>query len=303
MAEEPVKTRKRLVINADDFGYCDQRNRGIVESFQNGVVSSTTLLVNAFKASEAVLLSRQCGIPLGLHVNLTEGIPVKMKCSSLTSENGFFKGKFGFREALKRGEVDLEEVKQEIHAQLQWFVDAVGLLPTHIDGHQHVHIMPQVCEIIAVVMKNAGIKWTRIPAEMNFDSCVWIEEPRRSFFQSVVSQARDAKETFSTHGIKCSTHFIGLSTMGKDMTINRLKQALELVYNEKEQEEGTQPICELMVHPGYKSIMGCGGCGEGPDVFACSVDREHELLILTGPDLKDYLRTNKIQLLSFKKLL
>ena len=94
------------------------------------------------------------------------------------------------------------QVKQEIHAQLQWFVDAVGLLPTHIDGHQHVHIMPQVCEIIAVVMKNAGIKWTRIPAEMNFDSCVWIEEPRRSFFQSVVSQARDAKETFSTHGIK-----------------------------------------------------------------------------------------------------
>lgn len=99
-----------LVINADDFGYCDQRNRGIVESFQSGVVSSATVLVNAVKASEAVQLSRQWGIPLGLHLNLTEGYPMKTHCSSLTSENGSLRGKFGFREAIKRGEIDMDEV-------------------------------------------------------------------------------------------------------------------------------------------------------------------------------------------------
>ena len=99
-----------LVINADDFGYCDQRNHGIVESFKNGVVSSATLLVNAVMASEAVQLSRQYGIPLGLHLNLTEGYPMKTRYSSLTSENGLFRGKFGFREAIKRGEIDLDEV-------------------------------------------------------------------------------------------------------------------------------------------------------------------------------------------------
>ena len=89
------------------------------------------------------------------------------------------------------------------------------------------------------------------------------------------------------------------------MTFNRIKQVLDLVYNEKSQGKITahhESTCELMVHPGYKSIIGCGGCGEGPDVFACSAEREHELCILKGSDLKDYLRTNNIQLHSFKSL-
>lgn len=103
-----------LIINADDFGYCDQRNLGIVESFRNGVISSVTLLVNALKAPQAVQLSKQHEIPLGLHLNLTEGCPVKMHHSSLTSDNGLFRGKFGFREALKRGEIGLDEVKVNI---------------------------------------------------------------------------------------------------------------------------------------------------------------------------------------------
>ena len=46
-----------LVINADDFGYCEQRNRGIVESVQSGVVSSTSLLVNADKDRKSTRLN------------------------------------------------------------------------------------------------------------------------------------------------------------------------------------------------------------------------------------------------------
>lgn len=99
-----------LVVNADDFGYCDQRNRGIVESFQTGVVSSASLLVNADKALEAVQLSKEHGIPLGLHLNLTEGRSITKRHNSLTVENGFMRGKFGFREALKSGKIDLDEV-------------------------------------------------------------------------------------------------------------------------------------------------------------------------------------------------
>lgn len=105
-----VKGTRVLIINADDFGYCDQRNRGIVESFQAGVVSSATLLVNADKALEAVKLSNEHGIPLGLHLNLTEGRPITACHNSLTADNGLMRGKFGFREALKSGEINLDEV-------------------------------------------------------------------------------------------------------------------------------------------------------------------------------------------------
>lgn len=110
MAESPKNKMRFLVVNADDFGYCDQRNRGIVESFQNGVVSSASLLANADKALEAVQLSEEYGIPLGLHLNLTEGRPIKTRNNSLTSERGLLRGKFKLRGALKLGEIDLDEV-------------------------------------------------------------------------------------------------------------------------------------------------------------------------------------------------
>jgi len=110
VAESPQNRTRFLVINADDFGYCDQRNRGIVESFKNGVVSSASLLANADRAVEAVQLSEEYGIPLGLHLNLTEGRPIQTPNNSLTSEKGLMRGKFKFREALKNGEIDLDDV-------------------------------------------------------------------------------------------------------------------------------------------------------------------------------------------------
>ena len=103
-----------LIVNADDFGYCEQRNRGIVKLFQDGIVSSASLLVNAESALEAIQLSKKCGIPLGIHLNLTEGRPIKTHYKSLTSEEGFLRGKFGFREAVKNGEIDLDEVNFNI---------------------------------------------------------------------------------------------------------------------------------------------------------------------------------------------
>lgn len=110
VAESPQNRTRFLVVNADDFGYCDQRNRGIVESFQNGVVSSASLLPNAHRAIEAVQLSEEYRIPLGLHLNLTEGRPIETLNNTLTSEKGLLRGKFKFREALKNGEIDLDEV-------------------------------------------------------------------------------------------------------------------------------------------------------------------------------------------------
>lgn len=195
------------------------------------------------------------------------------------------------------------QVKQEIQTQLERFIDKVGSLPTHIDGHQHIHVIPQVCDVLSALMKNYGINWTRIPVESNLEKCDLLDERQKSFFKSVEKDALIAKETFSRYGIRFTGHFIGLSTMGKYMVFQRLQQAFENVFTQNNLT-GSKPCssCELMVHPGYKSIIGCGGCGEGPDLFACSEEREHELTTLTSPQLKEYLRSSNIRLCSFKDL-
>ena len=94
------------------------------------------------------------------------------------------------------------QVKQEIQTQLEWFIDKVGSLPTHIDGHQHIHVIPQVCDVLAALMKNYGINWTRIPVESNIDRSDLFYEQQKSFFKSVEKDALIAKETFSRNGIR-----------------------------------------------------------------------------------------------------
>ena len=94
------------------------------------------------------------------------------------------------------------QVKQEIQTQLERFIDKVGSLPTHIDGHQHIHVIPQVCDVLSALMKNYGINWTRIPVESNLEKYDLLDERQKSFFKSVEKDALIAKETFSRYGIR-----------------------------------------------------------------------------------------------------
>lgn len=60
-----------------------------------------------------------------------------------------------------------DHIAQEIRHQMYQFIEAYGQLPTHFDGHQHIHIIPTVAKIIAEVMaEEFGIYKTRIPNEL-----------------------------------------------------------------------------------------------------------------------------------------
>lgn len=50
---------KLLIVNADDFGLCKAQNYGIIEAFKNGVVTSTTALVNSASVEHAAALSAE----------------------------------------------------------------------------------------------------------------------------------------------------------------------------------------------------------------------------------------------------
>ncbi|XP_072455799.1 carbohydrate deacetylase isoform X2 [Notamacropus eugenii] len=139
------ESRVRLVVTGDDFGYCPLRDQGMVEAFLAGALTGVSLLVNGASADTAAQLARRHRIPAGLHANLSEGRPVSPGLGSRTSligPGGFFLGKMGLRKALAEGRVRLPEVREELRAQLSRFQDLLGQEPTHVDGHQHVHVLP-----------------------------------------------------------------------------------------------------------------------------------------------------------------
>ena len=56
--------------------------------------------------------------------------------------------------------------------------------------------------------------------------------------------------------------------------------------------------CELMVHPGYCTPCDQGGCGDGPDDFSMSLDREHEMNILRSKEFQSFVTDERIVLVS-----
>lgn len=104
--------------------------------------------------------------------------------------------------------------------------------------------------------------------------------------------------------------YLGLTTMGQNMTLTNLQRALNhaaaagLSGSNSSAADCDKALitAELMVHPGYPSHPQEGGCGEGPDDFSQSDDRQHELNILTHPSVMALYRHQRVQLCSFKDL-
>ncbi|XP_005421522.1 carbohydrate deacetylase isoform X1 [Geospiza fortis] len=297
----------KLIITGDDFGYCPRRNQGIVDCFLAGAVSNVSLLVNGSAAADAAKLARRYNIPIGLHANLSEGSPVceVLKTnSSLLNQDGFFHGKMGFRTALSKGLLKMSEVKQELKAQVELFRELTGHLPPHMDGHQHVHVLPEVRNVFAEVLEEYGIKYTRVPIEPGLHNCDWIPPSLMDFYLGVEEDSFNTVDVFTKHGIRWADIYIGLSTMGRNMSVSSIQSAIDsavLQLPPRAPRSGTVTI-ELMVHPGYPSVPPVGGCGEGPDDFSQSWERLHELQTLIKPELQSHYKSRNIQLCSFKDL-
>ncbi|KAM8918682.1 carbohydrate deacetylase [Lycaon pictus] len=298
-----ARPRVRLVVTADDFGYCPRRDEGIVEAFLAGAVTSVSLLVNGAAAESAAELAGRYRIPTGLHANLSEGRPVGPAChgaSTLLSPEGFFLGKMGFREAVAAGDVALPQVREELEAQLIRFRELLDGDPTHVDGHQHVHVLPGVCQVFAEALQANGVRFTRLPVERGVGGCAWLEAPERAFACAVERDARAAVGPFSRYGLRWTDAFVGLSTCGRHMSAHRVSGAL--VRALEGIPTGRTLTAELMAHPGYPSVPPAGGCGEGPDAFSCSWERLHELRVLTAPTLRTRLAQEGVQLCTLHDL-
>ncbi|NXO85697.1 YDJC deacetylase, partial [Sitta europaea] len=297
----------KLIVTGDDFGYCPRRNQGIVDCFLAGAISNVSLLVNGSAAADAAKLARRYNIPIGLHANLSEGSPVceVLKTnSSLLNQDGFFHGKMGFRTALSKGLLNMSEVKQELKAQVELFLELTGHLPPHMDGHQHVHVLPEVRHVFAEVLEEYGIKYTRVPIEPGLHNCDWIPPSLMDFYLGVEEDSFNTVDVFTKHGIRWPDIYIGLSTMGRNMSVSSIRSAIDsaLLQLPATAPHSSTVTVELMVHPGYPSVPPVGGCGEGPDDFSQSWERLHELQTLIKPELQSHYKSRNIQLCSFKDL-
>ena len=127
---------KRILVRADDLGYCEAVNYGIAKAVKEGIIRSVGLMPNMKAAEHGVQLLKGTPVCYGQHTNICEEYPLTDPAliPSLVQPNGKFKSKTEYRQA-KEDFVVLDEVILEIEAQLRRFVELVGDKPHYLEAH------------------------------------------------------------------------------------------------------------------------------------------------------------------------
>ena len=132
---------KKLIVNADDFGLTEGNTIAHVLCHEDGILTSTTLMVNMPFAPLAVALSKKHPkLGVGIHLTLTMGRPVLEGKKTFTDDEGNFRKQKTYAAGYPDQEVNNDEVYAEWKAQMEKFIDMMGKKPTHIDSHHHVHL-------------------------------------------------------------------------------------------------------------------------------------------------------------------
>ena len=159
----------KLIVNADDFGLHSAVNAGIIDGHRRGIITSTSLMAGGEAFTEAVSMAKQNPkLGIGIHITLVGGVkPVcdSSEVSSLLTPEGVFPENYvEFIKRIYSGKINYSELRKEIHGQIAQIMDT-GLRVTHIDGHQHLHVLPTVLPIVIEQAKSFGIHAIRIPDE------------------------------------------------------------------------------------------------------------------------------------------
>ncbi|XP_059143755.1 carbohydrate deacetylase-like isoform X1 [Physella acuta] len=301
--------KRYLIITADDFGFSKERNAGVVQAFNHGAVKSASLLLNCTGTEEGAKIFQSSSICHGLHLNLTEGLPISSEnFKTLTDSTGIFHGMINTPKLLDEGYIDKEEIRQEIDSQIDRYIELVGSAPVYVDGHQHIHLHPKVVDIFCDALKRHNIQVTRFPNEVNMESKSWVNPEYMPFFSVLIEQITNVRVVLDNYGIRTTDCFAGLSTMGKDMTVERLQKVILEAFQEAEKRTLLSPqdkeftSCELMTHPGHPTDPNFGGFSWGSDEFGLSSDRVYEIKILSSPEMKEFYKANNIELVSHNVL-
>ena len=130
---------RKIIVRADDLGFSEGINYGIEKSVKDGIIRSIGIMVNMPATNHGWNLVKDTGCCFGLHTNICAGKPLTdpKLIPSICDENGNFKTSKEYRQAMKEGRdfVVYDEVKLEVEAQYQRYVELTGDKPHYFECH------------------------------------------------------------------------------------------------------------------------------------------------------------------------
>lgn len=293
---EAAQTVRRAIVVADDFGLSPGVNRGIVEAYERGIVTTATLLANMPGFDDAVhRLKKHPGLASGVHICLTLGRPVSHPgdVPTLLRQDGDFLGFASWLRRWLRRRISPHDVIRECAAQAQRLIDA-DLSPTHCDVHQHLDALPIVREAAIETCRTFHLPAVRPLREqptvsdlmaLNLPGPRIIAWPKRlAKFLAMRIPAADAVRAYARAGLAMPDRCIGLF-IGGGQGLAGYRRIFERL---------PTGISEVSVHPAYVDE----GLRNTPFKFV--EQRETELSALVDPELRMCIKEQGIELVTYE---
>lgn len=255
---------KKLIVNADDFGFTHDVNAGIIQAHREGILTATTLMANGDAYEDAVrLASENPSLDVGCHLVLVQG-------KSLVTGRPLPEKPGQLLMGLSRREIDVEG---ELRAQIRKIL-ASGVRPTHLDSHKHTHIVPTVFRAVVRLAHEFGIPYVRLPLDATVPCGGPVCHLLGRFYRRFTGR----------FGVRTTDYFVGFRLTGS-LTEDTLAPALGSL------REGTT---EFMCHPGY--------LGGELRVAATRLkeSRVRELEALTSPRIRQLIEEQGITLAGYR---
>jgi hopanoid biosynthesis associated protein HpnK len=290
---------RRLIVNADDFGFTAGVNRAIVEAHTRGIVTSSTLMANGRAFEDAVSLAKTVPrLSVGCHVVLIDGQPV-LDAELLPSLTTTHATGAHFRDSLKAfaalalaGRLNAKEIEAEASAQIRKLQSA-GIVVSHFDTHKHAHLFPSVLRPLLRAARACGVRAVRNPfgpskplksGELLARPSLWTRSIEVKVLRSLAGKFRAAA---AREGMATTDGTLGVEVTGS--LDEKLFRAIAAAI-----PEGTW---EFVCHPGYND----------DDLKSAKTrlreSRETELRVLTMPEAREVLAAHGIALASYRDLI
>lgn len=283
---------RKLIVNADDFGRSRGVSDGILRAHGDGIVTSTTAMMNmpgvTHDLQRAATEAPRLG--LGVHLTFTAGRPLLPVdwVRSLVDEHDHFLSQEAILQQPAR--IDPDELMSELQAQVNTFKNALGRRPDHLDAHHFVHLCPPLFRVYLDLADNLDLPIRlpipRRPAARRPAALEQVPALLGNLSAEVLEPILQADwALLAGRSIRAADHFV-MSFFGHDTSVVDLLHLLEHL---------PDGITELMTHPGLAD----------EHLRAESnyhVEREHELATLTDPQVREQAQKLGIELITYAQL-
>ncbi|HEX6641697.1 MAG TPA: ChbG/HpnK family deacetylase [Thermoanaerobaculia bacterium] len=243
---------RTLIVTADDVGLHPGMTAGAIRAHREGIVTACSIVANGAAFDDAIAQLRDVpALEVGVHLTLVEERP-------LTAIR-FPKKYTSFVPLYLARAISIAAIERELRAQIERVL-ATGLRVTHLNGHQHLHLLPRIFDVVRKLAKEYRIGYVRIVDDRGGAA-------RPLSMRALSALGRRARTVGLTND-----RTVGVAIAG------HLDDALPLL-------EHVEGITELVTHPG----LGVSG-------YAWGYDWDRETRALCDPRLREEISKRGIYL-------